>query len=302
MPPSRRESGIASSGGPGSTSGAREQVTRVGDYFTAAVGDVPIVVVRNEDGLSGFVNVCRHRRHEVVSGSGNRKVLQCPYHAWTYGLDGCLRAAPRSDHEPGFDRASLPLLPVSVDTWGPFVFANLEAAAPLSRVLGELPAIVGRSGLRLDDLRFSGREEWTAGANWKVMIENFLECYHCPVQHPGFSAVVDVAEESYGLHAHEWFSSQVRPGARLSARGSGTKGGLRRPRGRDPGAVPLSLAEPHRSASIRVIRTCPSTYGCPMGRTGRGDSRSTTSAPTCPTARAGTSSNSTARSAARTTP
>ena len=203
--------------------GRGEQAIRVGDYFTATVGDVPIVVVRNEDGLSGFVNVCRHRRHEVVSGSGNRKVLQCPYHAWTYGLDGCLRAAPRSDHEPGFDRASLPLLPVSVDTWGPFVFANLEAGAPLSRVLGELPAIVARSGLRLDDLRFSEREEWTAGANWKVMIENFLECYHCPVQHPGFSAVVDVAEESYGLHAHEWFSSQVAPVRASALEGRGRK-------------------------------------------------------------------------------
>src|SRR4029450_13364063 len=188
--------------------GRSEQVTRVGDYFTAAMGDVPIVVVRNEDGLSGFVNVCRHRRHEVASGSGNRKVLQCPYHAWTYGLDGGLRAAPRSDHEPGFDRASLPLLPVSVDTWGPFVFANLECGTLLSRVLGGLPAIIGRSGLRLDDLRFSGREEWTAGANWKVMIENFLECYHCPVQHPGFSAVIDVRPDAYRLQAHGGVSSR----------------------------------------------------------------------------------------------
>ena len=114
-------------------------------------------------------------------------------------------------------------MPVSVDTWGPFVFANLEAGTPLSRVLGELPAIIGRSGLRLDDLRFSGREEWTAGANWKVMIENFLECYHCPVQHPGFSAVVDVAEESYGLHAHEWFSSQVAPVRASALEGRGRK-------------------------------------------------------------------------------
>jgi choline monooxygenase len=110
-----------------------------------------------------------------------------------------------------------------VETWGPFVFANLEAGTPLSRVLGELPAIIGRSGLRLDDLRFSGREDWTAGANWKVMIENFLECYHCPVQHPGFSAVVDVAEESYGLDAHEWFSSQVAPVRASALEGRGRK-------------------------------------------------------------------------------
>ena len=78
--------------------GRAEEVARTGDFFTASVGDVPVVVVRNDEALRAFVNVCRHRRHEVVSGSGNRKVLQCPYHAWTYGLDGCLlrRAALRS--------------------------------------------------------------------------------------------------------------------------------------------------------------------------------------------------------------
>src|SRR5262245_4297477 len=99
--------------------GRTAQVTQSGDYFTAAVGDVPIVVVRDGDVLRAFVNVCRHRRHEVVSGTGNRKTLQCPYHAWTYGLDGRLRAAPRTDREEDFDRANYPLLPVAVDVWGP---------------------------------------------------------------------------------------------------------------------------------------------------------------------------------------
>jgi len=203
----------------------RDALANSGDFTTATVGDVPVVVVRGDDRLRAFVNVCRHRRHEVVSGAGTRRTLQCPYHAWTYDLDGRLRAAPRSQGEPGFDLADYPLLPARLDTWGPFVFVNLDAAAPpLARALGELPAIVAASGLALDQLQFHDREEWQAAANWKVMIENFLECYHCPVQHPSFSTVVDVDEDAYALDAHGWFSSQVAP-----VRRSALEGGGRRP-------------------------------------------------------------------------
>jgi choline monooxygenase len=204
--------------------GRAEQVGAPGDYFTAALGGVPVVVVRADGGLRGFVNVCRHRRHEVVQGAGNGKTLQCPYHAWTYDLDGRLRAAPRSQHEPGFDRADYPLLPVSVDRWGPFLFAHLDRdPPPLAGVLGELPEIVAQSGLALEGLRFRDREVWTAAANWKVMIENFLECYHCPVQHPAFSAVVDVDEDAYRLRGYRWFSSQVAPVRPSALEGRGRK-------------------------------------------------------------------------------
>lgn len=197
---------------------------QVGDFVTATVADVPVVVVRSDKGLGAFVNVCRHRRHEVVTGRGNRRTLQCPYHAWTYGLDGCLLAAPRSRSEAGFELADYPLLAVAMDAWGPFVFVNLDAAAPpLAEYLGDLPAIVAASGLRLDQLQLHDREEWRTDANWKVMIENFLECYHCPVQHPGFSTVVDVDEDTYALQAHRWFSSQVAPVRRSALEGGGRK-------------------------------------------------------------------------------
>jgi phenylpropionate dioxygenase-like ring-hydroxylating dioxygenase large terminal subunit len=219
-----------------------ETLARVGDFVTATVADVPVVLVRSEKGLGAFINVCRHRRHEVVSGAGNRRTLQCPYHAWTYDLDGRLRAAPRSQSEPGFELTDLPLLPVALETWGPFAFVNLDTAAlPLAHYLGDLSSIIGGSGLQLDQLVFHDREEWEAEANWKVMIENFLECYHCPVQHPGFSTVVDVDEDTYRLDAHGWFSSQV--GATLGARGRRQEARLRRARRRDAGAVSLSLAE-----------------------------------------------------------
>lgn len=191
--------------------GRTAQVSEVGDFFTALLVDIlPIVVVRDEDGLRAFINVCRHRRHEVMSGAGNKKALQCPYHAWTYGLDGCLRAAPRSDQEEGFRKEDFPLLPVQVDTWGPWIFVNPDLeAGPLASVLGRLPEIIAQSGLDLAQLHFRQREEWVREANWKVMIENYLECYHCAIQHPGFSAVIDVDPDSYSLQPHDWFCSQV---------------------------------------------------------------------------------------------
>ena len=83
--------------------GRAAQVAKPGDFFASRTGHIPVVVLRDEEEvLRGYVNVCRHRGHEVASGEGNRRTLQCPYHAWTYGLDGCLRHAPRADREPGF--------------------------------------------------------------------------------------------------------------------------------------------------------------------------------------------------------
>src|SRR5579875_1545807 len=97
-------------------------------YFAAQAGRAPVVVTRARDGvLRAFLNVCRHRGFPVADGSGSRETLQCPYHAWTYGLDGCLRAAPRSEEEPHFPQDELGLVPVAVDTWGPFVFVSLAA-------------------------------------------------------------------------------------------------------------------------------------------------------------------------------
>ena len=99
------------------------------------------------------MNVCRHRGAEVVTGSGICSTLQCHYHAWTYGLDGTLRAAPRSEADPEFDRDKLGLKPAQVDSWGPLVFVNADASAPpLAETLGELPEIVRRGGLDLDAL------------------------------------------------------------------------------------------------------------------------------------------------------
>lgn len=158
--------------------GRTAEVAEPGSCVAARCGQVPVLVVRGEDGaLRGFLNVCRHRGSVLVEDSGPRRALRCPYHAWTYGHDGRLRAAPRADREPGFEPEQLALVPVAVDTWGPFLFANPDAAAePLAEALGELPALLAEV-VDVGGLRFHSRSRFALGANWKVPVENFLECY-----------------------------------------------------------------------------------------------------------------------------
>jgi len=192
--------------------GRADQVAKPGDFFTFRTGEVPIVVVRGTDGeLRAFVNVCRHRGSEVVlEPCGNRKTLQCHYHAWTYGLDGCLRSAPRMEEQPGFDRDRFPLTSLQVEEWGPFVFVNPDPyAGPLSDVLGELPSLVEGVGLELSTLRFREERVYDIASNWKVVVENFLECYHCPVAHPAFTDLIDL--DNYHLEEYDWFSTQGGP-------------------------------------------------------------------------------------------
>ena len=179
------------------------QVAETGSFFAGRAGDVPVVVTRAADGeLRAFLNVCRHRGSVIVEGEGKRASLQCPYHAWTYGLDGSLRAAPRSDETA--PRDELGLVPLRVAEWGPFVFVNPETDGPsLEETLGEL-----WSALPVDGLTFHHRVEYALESNWKVACENYLECYHCAVAHPGFSAVIDVSEDEYLLRQHRWHMSQ----------------------------------------------------------------------------------------------
>jgi ferredoxin-NADP reductase/phenylpropionate dioxygenase-like ring-hydroxylating dioxygenase large terminal subunit len=197
--------------------GPLAELSAPGDYITGQAGEVPVVVVRNDDGLAGFVNVCRHRRHLVMKGRGNTTVMQCKYHAWAYDLHGCLKGAPRSAAEPGFRLENYPLLPLRAEALGPFVFVNLDRdAPPVASCFGEVLAIIADSGIDLATLQLHSREDWEARANWKTMLENYLECYHCPVAHPSFSAAIDVRPENYNLTAHGWFLSQlglVRPSA-----------------------------------------------------------------------------------------
>jgi choline monooxygenase len=193
--------------------GRVDEVAEPGSFATVRAGDVPIVLVRDEDGvLRAFLNVCRHRGSIVCSGSGARRTLQCPYHAWTYGLDGALLHAPRMERELGSATDGLGLVRLRLEAWGPFAFVNPDpGAVPLAEFLGDLPARVEAAGIDVDGLRFLERSESETEANWKVCAENYLECYHCPTAHAGFSAVVDVSPEAYLLDAHGWRMSQQGP-------------------------------------------------------------------------------------------
>jgi choline monooxygenase len=174
---------------------------------------VPVLVTRADDGvLRAFLNVCRHRGSLLVEGEGRRATIQCPYHAWTYALDGSLRAAPRAREEGGVDTDALGLLPLPLDTWGPFVFVDPDPdAPPLGDVLGDLPERVAAAGVDVDALVWHSRATSTYAANWKLCCENYLECYHCRVAHPGLVEVLDVSAEAYGLDESAWFSTQVGP-------------------------------------------------------------------------------------------
>ncbi len=192
--------------------GLTEQAARPGDFFTCQAGNVPIVVVRDDSGaLRAFVNVCRHRGSQLVlEQCGSRKTLQCHYHAWTYNLDGSLRAAPGSKGEPDFDPQQFPLVRAQVDTWGPFIFVNPDRAAPsLPTVLGDLPEMVEATGLALGAIKRRVHREYDIAANWKVVVDNYLECYHCPVAHPSFSNLIDL--DDYHVTGYEYFSTQTGP-------------------------------------------------------------------------------------------
>lgn len=190
--------------------GLTERVSRPGEFFTYRAGNVPILILRDRVGeLRAFVNVCRHRGSELVlEPCGIKQSIQCHYHAWTYNLDGSLRTAPGSKGEPGFCPEDFPLLPVQVDTWGPFIFINPDRdAAPLPKMLGDLPQMVADTGINLEALRCRHRDEYDIAANWKVVNDNYLECYHCPVAHPSFTDLIDL--NNYTVSEYEYFSTQT---------------------------------------------------------------------------------------------
>jgi len=191
-----------------------ELVAEPGTMTPTWAGSLPLLVVRTRDGdLRAFVNVCRHRGHVLCEADTRRETIQCPYHAWTYGLDGTLRSAPRAEREEAFDPDALSLVPVSVEAWGPFVFVNPDSsAAPLADSLAHLPRLLAEGGVDLDGLRFHSRAESDEyAANWKICAENFLECYHCAVAHPSLAKTLDVSEDVYVLEHGGRLLSQYGP-------------------------------------------------------------------------------------------
>jgi phenylpropionate dioxygenase-like ring-hydroxylating dioxygenase large terminal subunit len=190
--------------------GLTSQIPNPGDHFTRHVGHVPLIAVRDEEGeVNAFVNLCRHRGHEVVTeASGSRKTLQCRYHGWTYGLDGSLRVARRSEQDPKFPAyGPLGLFPAKVETWGGLIFANPDVDAPPFsdffqewQVLMSEPADFDLNGLTVEAVRHPFE------ANWKTVVENTLECYHCALCHPSVAAQINVNDD-FWWNTYEYFST-----------------------------------------------------------------------------------------------
>lgn len=163
-----------------------EDLPDPGDQTAVQVGEVGVLVVRDLHGaLRAFANVCRHRGHELLGAgaSARGQSVVCPYHAWSYRLDGSLRAAPAMREAPGFEPGAHGLAGLPLEEWHGFVMVNASGdAPPLHRHLGALDELV--APYRPERLVAMASHEYRPSANWKVLCENYHECYHCPRIHP----------------------------------------------------------------------------------------------------------------------
>jgi choline monooxygenase len=176
--------------------GRVEQVAAPGDYLTANAAGEPIVVVRGQDHrLRAFFNVCRHHAAAVMTEPcGHATILRCPYHGWSYGLDGALKGVPEFAGVQNFDYGRNGLVPVTVDTWENFVFVHLDApAVPLREFLGSI--VPRMAPLEVSKLSFFERKTYMLDCNWKVYVDNYLDGgYHVPHLHKGLSSVLDYTQ------------------------------------------------------------------------------------------------------------
>ena len=171
--------------------GRSEQVTNAGDYFLREVAGESIVITRDASGeMHAFYNVCRHRGTRMCREAEGKFAgrIQCPYHGWTYGLDGRLLGAPHM--EADFRHEAYPLHGVRIEEWAGHLFLNLNPQAePLAAQLAGLPQKF--APWCMQDLRLHKRIEYEVAANWKLIVTNYNECLHCPVLHPMLSRISD---------------------------------------------------------------------------------------------------------------
>jgi Rieske 2Fe-2S family protein len=182
--------------------GREQELPAAGHYVAYDVAGESVLVVRTREGrLAAHYNVCRHRGSRLVAECSRGTFtggIKCPYHSWTYTLDGALRTAPFLEEADGLSKAELSLHPVAVESWGGFVFVNLAGAAAgsLATQLAGAPERVRRYPLA--ELRAAHRITYEIQANWKVMLENYNECYHCGPVHPELCKLVPAFKQRGG--------------------------------------------------------------------------------------------------------
>ena len=165
--------------------GRADALAKPGDYLTMNIAGEPVIILRDREGqLRGMSNVCRHRMSTLLEGRGNVRSIVCPYHAWTYNLDGSLRGAPAMARNEDFCRDDVKLPPVRVEDWQGWIMVTLNPeATPVAERLAGVDRLVGH--LPMANYREVFREDFRWDTNWKVLAENFMESYHLPVCHAG---------------------------------------------------------------------------------------------------------------------
>jgi len=190
------------------------QLSEIGSYQTFEIGDKPILLVRSADGsVRAFYNVCVHRGHALANGCGVVKRFSCPYHAWTYDLDGRLRSAPGVGEICDLPEKHRGLVPVETAIKDGFVFIRLSPGARnLGDLYGKFFEELNERLPALDRLRFAKRFIAEVDGNWKIMVENYLECYHCSPTHPALADLMCIRD--YTMVQSEYFLSTRAPAGR----------------------------------------------------------------------------------------
>jgi phenylpropionate dioxygenase-like ring-hydroxylating dioxygenase large terminal subunit len=165
--------------------GRAEALPNPGDYLTMQIAGEPVIVLRDREGaIRAMSNVCRHRMSTLLEGRGTTRAIVCPYHAWTYNLDGTLRGAPAMGRNDSFCKTDVALPQIRAEVWQGWIMVTLNPdAAPPSEALKDVDALVGYLDMATYTETF--REEFRWATNWKVLAENFMESYHLPVCHAG---------------------------------------------------------------------------------------------------------------------
>jgi phenylpropionate dioxygenase-like ring-hydroxylating dioxygenase large terminal subunit len=208
--------------------GRVEQVAEPGRFFTCEVANEQVVVARGRDGeLRAMSNVCLHRAGPVAMGCGQRNAFQCPYHGWTFELDGRLRRARGMEGTEEFEPAKLRLPQFRVGTWGPTVWVTLDDAAPsLDEWLADVTPRL--ANYRVDRLQFAGGRRWRIRCNWKMYVDNYMEGYHIPFVHPGLAQSLSPSIYTYRLgdYTNEQYGGEPHPrgpGSRVAGILGGTQ-------------------------------------------------------------------------------